>query len=752
LNFYNATNQIMNKHSSKTKYIAYFLFGTALSIVFCSQFLNCTSKPVPFEKQYIGTQLCASCHEEEMKDWTNSHHDLSMQIADSKTILSDFENAKFESNGVVSKFYKKEGKYFVNTEGPDSLFHDYEIKYTFGLTPLQQYMVEFPGGRLQCLLVAWDDIENKWFDLQAEERLEPDDWMHWSGGSMTWNTMCADCHSTYLQKNYFEPSDSFDTKWTIINVSCEACHGPGLEHQKYIKSSSYLRGEKIKGSFMYLTGDIDNKQHVDECARCHARRSQFSKWYDHSGVFMDHYLPEILRPALYFPDGQILDEVYVYSSFLQSKMYRNNVRCTDCHNAHSLKLKFDGNKLCNQCHEPAKYDTKAHHFHDPEQEGASCIKCHMPGRIYMGNDYRRDHSFRVPRPDLSVKYESPNSCNECHEDKTPNWAADWVVKWYGPERLPHYSDALAAVRAGDFSAIPDLIKMTGDTSQPEIVQATAIFLIGELNTPETKQAVFQALKHKHPLVRYSAVSAMEYYSDEEKLRFLPPMLSDSVLTVRTQTAYIMSSVPDQLLPENVKNNFEIAENEFNEVLAMQADFPGGRLLKGQYLHKKKEFDGAEVSYRNTIEMDPYLPQPYFNLANLYYQQGKLKEAVKEFQNVIRLQPSYGEAYYSLGLLHAEMNEMEKAKNSLQKATELTGNPRHYYNLGLVYQNLYDNTETEAAFKKGLEINPFSEPNLYALAILYLQQNQRLKAKKVIEKLIKINPGSNNYIQLLSQTN
>ena len=725
-------------------------FGLAFLLFVAGMWQQCSPGSLSLEKQYIGTQACASCHEPEMTAWQGSHHDRSMQVATDQTVLGDFGNARFESNGVVSTFFKKDGKFFVNTEGSDSLHHDFEIKYTFGVTPLQQYMVEMERGKIQCLLLAWDDIDKKWFDLQPDNRYPPDDWMHWTRGSMTWNTMCADCHSTYLQKNYFEAQDSFDTRWAIMDVSCEACHGPGLEHQKYVKSSAYKRGERVTGSFMHLTADLSSQEQVDQCARCHSRRSQYSKVYDHSGVFMDHYLPEILRPGLYYPDGQILDEVYVYGSFLQSKMYRNSVRCSDCHDAHSLKLKFSGNELCLQCHVKEKYDTPSHHFHDPAGEGASCISCHMPGRIYMGNDYRRDHSFRVPRPDLSLRFGSPNSCNECHDDKTAAWAAEAVVEWYGPVRQPHFADILAPVLSGAQAAGPELRSMLGDTSKPEIVQATAIWLLGSSGDEASRQTLIDGLAHQNPLVRFMAVDAMEHFPAEDRVRYLVPLLNDPVFTVRTQAAYVLAGPADQLLQGEEKQAFERADQEFQEVLVMQADFPGGQLLKGQYFYKKKDLERTGQAFKGAIRRDPYLLPAYLNLAQLYYQEGKNADAVREFKNAIRVQPDNASAWYSLGLLLAEMDELQEAKIYLAKAAELGGNPRYYYNLGLVYQNLEQNIEAEAAFKKALAIDPASEANLYALAILYLQHGQSKKARGVVGKLLEISPDNNAYRQLLLQ--
>lgn len=731
--------------------IVFLVFSLCLAVYFATFFQNCSTgtenTAAGLKEEYIGTRQCKSCHEEAYNDWHGSHHDLAMQEATAETVLGDFNNATFTSKGVTSRFFKKDGRFFVNTEGPDGSYQDFEVRYTFGVTPLQQYLVDFPGGRLQCLLTAWNSKANSWFDLTPDERPATDDWLHWSKGSMTWNAMCADCHSTYLEKNFDEQTNAYNTRWEIIDVSCEACHGPGKQHMAYASSSAYERGKRVEGSYMYLTAKLNNKEQVEQCARCHSRRGQISEVFDHSGVFMDHYIPSTLNPGLYHPDGQILDEVYVYGSFLQSKMYRNNVRCTDCHNAHSLELKGVGNELCGKCHEKEKYDTPAHHFHRQDTDGASCINCHMPGKYYMGNDFRRDHSFRAPRPGLSVQYGTPNSCNGCHSDRPPEWAAEAVRRWYGPERAPHFSATLAAARAGDPAALPGLMEMVGDTSQPGIVRATAVEILGEAPGPEAGRKVIGALENDNPLIRYSAVNAMVRFSAEDRLRYLAPLLRDPVRAVRTQAAYQLADIAESLFQGEERAAFQQAKKEFEEVLKIQADFPGGQLMRGQYYHKMGRLDVAAAAYREAIRQDPYLPRPYANLASLYYAQGDTGEAKKNFEHVIRLDSNAVDAHYSLGLLLAEMQNLAEAETHLGKAARLSGNPRHYYNWGLSLQNLGRPAEAEKAFRKGLGADPASEALLYALAVLYIQQKETGKARPLVQQLLRLNPQNEDYQNL-----
>ncbi|MCB0639009.1 MAG: tetratricopeptide repeat protein, partial [Lewinella sp.] len=588
---------------------------------------------------------------------------------------------------------------------------------------------------------------NKWFDLMPDQRVPPDDWLHWTKGSMTWNTMCADCHSTYLEKNYDPVSDTYQTEWQIIDVSCEACHGPGQQHMAYVNSSDYQRGERVPGSYMYLTAGLSSHAQVEQCARCHVRRGQISEVYDHSGELLDHYLPDALSPGTYYHDGQILDEDYVYGSFVQSKMYRNQVRCTNCHNPHSLELTFEGNALCGQCHEPTTYDTPDHHFHPMDTESSQCVNCHMPGRYYMVNDFRRDHSFRIPRPDLSIRYDTPNACNGCHDDQSAEWAARAVENWYGPERPPHYSTVMTAAYAGEAGAIQDLIAMIGDTSQPDIVKASAMGILGEVPTEAAAQTIIGALQNADALIRYSAINALGAYPVEQRYRWLSPLLNDPVRAVRTQAAYQLADITEDDFSPAVKTAFQAAKTEYESILRVQADFPTGQLMQGQYYHRMGEIEQAAAAYEAAIRQDPYLPQPYFNLGNLYYGEGDYPAAVEAFQHVIRLDSQAVDAYYSLGLLQAERGAFAEAAGFLERAARLSGQPRYYYNWGLALQNLERPRQAEEAFRAGLAIAPRDESLLYALAVLYVQGQQKDRARPLVEQLLRLNPQQPEYRQL-----
>ncbi len=530
------------------------------------------------EATYVGRNACIDCHQTEHDEFVGSHHDRAMELATDEAVIGDFDNAEFERLGVVTRFFRKGDEFWVNTEGPDGKYHDYQVKYTFGIDPLQQYMVEFPDGRVQVLRESWDTNKKEWFNVPppdaVNERLAPDDPTHWTGIAQNWNSTCAECHSTNLQKNYDVASDSYNTTFSEIDVSCEACHGPGSLHVKLANSRS-LFWDRRHGYGLAKLKSLDSTPQIEACAKCHSRRTEVHPDFRPGSPFDDYYGPALLDSGLYHADGQILDEVYVYGSFLQSRMHREGVRCTDCHNPHSLKLKFEGNALCAQCHVPAKYDTPAHHHHQMGTPGASCVECHMPATTYMVVDPRRDHSIRVPRPDLTVAIGTPNACNGCHTlpSESAEWAAEKIVEWYGDKRPddPHWAPAIAAGRKADPQSQTEIIEAIARQTTPAIVKATLLQLLSQYQSPEARATIKDGLTSSNAVVRHAAVSNLPVDSAQQLVEAAVPLLADPVRSVRIGAAIRLLEVPTQALNEDTRKALAGAVSEFKEQLNMVAD-------------------------------------------------------------------------------------------------------------------------------------------------------------------------------------
>ncbi len=439
-----------------------------------------------------------------------------MQPANTTTVLGNFADAKFSKNGVESNFFRRDAEFYVRTDGADGRLADFRVAYTFGVQPLQQYLLELPQGRLQALSIAWDTRPKaqggqRWFHLYPNEKIDHHDVLHWTGPAQNWNHMCADCHSTDLKKNYHPDGDRFETNWTDVNVSCEACHGPGSLHVAWAnaheKSSDPTQGlmialENPVGRWAFQGGDPIAKRRqaakapleVETCGRCHARRAQLLPGYRPGDPLEQSYRVAALDAGLYYDDGQNLDEVYEYGSFLQSRMYAQGVTCSNCHDPHSGQLRATGNAVCAQCHQSSHYDTPTHHFHTAGTEAAQCVSCHMVERKYMVIDGRRDHSFRVPRPDLSAKVGSPDACTACHDKRDANWAAAAIVHWYGPERLrgPRYAEAIHAGRNALPGAEQALASVAADDSMPAIARATAVSLLSSYLSANSLPVIAQS--------------------------------------------------------------------------------------------------------------------------------------------------------------------------------------------------------------------------------------------------------------------
>jgi tetratricopeptide (TPR) repeat protein len=697
--------------------------------------------------KFVGRGACVDCHREAYESWLGSHHDHAMAEAADSTVLGDFDDATFEHGNITARFFKKDGKFLVHTQGPGGEPRDFEIAYTFGITPLQQYLIPFPGGRLQSLTIAWDTVREEWFYLYPGQDIPPDDWLHWTRGAQNWNGMCAECHSTNLIKNYDPETKSFATTWSEIDVSCEACHGPGSRHVEWAEIPPMARPETENYDLVIRTSDIGSQQQVELCAPCHSRRSEIGD-YDHTRAeLLDNIVPTVLEDRLYHSDGQILDEVYVYGSFVQSKMFKNDVRCSDCHDVHSLERVADGNALCLQCHQAEVYDGYDHHFHKKEHEGKPsdghlCVKCHMPESPYMVVDWRADHSLRVPRPDLTREISVPNACNQsgCHVDKTLEWHLEHYRGWYGIARKPHYGTVLAAGRSGSAGAGDQLINLAADVLYPSIVRATALSLLGGYPSEAATNAFNMALSDEDALVRYTAVRSVNVSDNDVMARLVAPLLFDPVRAVRMQAAARLAGLSPELFKAYQREAIESALTEYTEAMTYALDFAFAGHNLGNVYSALGDPQKAEKYYRTAIEIDDLFYPAKVNLAMILNATNRNDEAVQLLREVLEANPDEYEAAYSLGLLLAEMNKFEEAARFMARASEgMPANTRVLYNLGLVQQHLGRIGEAEATFTRALEVEPDNYDILFALADHYAKRGEPQLALRHAQRMVDLQP-------------
>ena len=672
---------------------------------------NNTPEPVPLpDATYVGAAACVDCHAEETQAWLGSHHDLAMQPADAQTVLGDFDDANFEKDGISSRFFVRDGDYWVTTDNAEGELQDFRIAYTFGVTPLQQYLVRSGDGRLQALPIAWDVIEGRWYHLYADEEIPHTDLLHWTGREQNWNYMCAECHSTNLEKNYTLETDSFDTTWSEIDVSCEACHGPASNHLTLAGQADWSRGSGLllslaanDGAVWQMntaTGIAERNPSMmslpiepEACGRCHARRGVATPIYEFGKPLLDTHVLSLLDEHLYFADGQIDEEVYVYGSFVQSKMYQAGVTCSDCHDAHSATLRAEGeaSNVCNQCHLPAKFQVESHHRHAPDV--VECVDCHMTSRDYMVIDGRRDHGFRIPRPDLSQAIGLPNACNQCHTDKSAQWASAAAADWFGEPDQRHFAFAIHAGRTGAAGANDQLADVISDTTVSAIVRATALTLLQRPLSREQFELIRTALGNPDPLIRMAALRAVVVLSPELHADLAAPLLDDPVRTVRLAAVDVVSPIRQSLDPAFAAD-FARAEGEYIESQLAIAERPEAIGNLANLFRERGDLERSEAFFLHSLKSEPRLTSARANLADLYRATGRDDEAEHLLRQGLSLNEDDASLHHSLGLLLVRNKRHNDALQELGKAAELQpDNSRFVYVYGVALNSL---GQTDAA--------------------------------------------------------
>jgi predicted CXXCH cytochrome family protein len=682
-------------------------------------------------------------------------------------VLADFENRSFSSKGITAHFARRGADYLIRAEGPDGKPAEFTVKYVIGVDPVQQYVVEFPGGKLQCLTVAWDVRARRWYSLYPGQKIALDDPLHWTGRYQNWNLMCGECHTTNYRKGYDAVADSYATAWSEFDVGCESCHGPGGDHVAWSgKRGPKRRGYGEAGATVGLQVDLraaGGRAEVDACATCHARRHRVGAERLPGDPLLDEFMPELMTEPLYHADGQIHDEVYEYGSFRQSKMYLRGVRCSDCHDPHSGRTKAEGNALCLSCHgerpNPAfptlrakAYDAPTHHFHAQGTKAAQCVSCHMATRNYMIVHERHDHFFRIPRPDESVRWGTPNACNACHTDKSAAWATAAVVRWYGDRRPAdsRFVEAVAAGQAGEANAEAALRAVAADTARSPMARATALSLLRG-DDPETSGILATGTADPDPIVRATAAGGLENLPATRRIALAVPLLHDPVRAVRVQAARVLAPVPVNLFTQAQRGDLDSALVEYRQGLLAMADMPSTHLNLGVLETDLGRLDLAEQAYRKALSMDPYFIPARQNLATIYNRLGRNAEAERELREGIRQAPDHGELHYSLGLLLAEGGRYEEAANSLREAAKLLPNQaRIRYNLGLTLQRIGRNAEAERALLDAARLDAGDPEAAYALAVFYLSQRRFKEALPYAERYAQLNPGDEQANGLLRQ--
>ncbi|RVI73891.1 hypothetical protein CN188_29830 [Sinorhizobium meliloti] len=734
---------------------------------------------------FVGSETCAGCHDAEANLWRVSQHRHAMDNATDGSVRGDFNEARFDYYGVQSRFFRKNGKFLVETDGPDGKTAIFEIKYTFGVDPIQQYLIAFPDGRLQALSIAWDSRPReqggqRWFHLYPDEPIRHDDILHWTKLNQNWNFMCAECHSTGVRKNYDAANDRFATSWAEISVGCETCHGGGSRHIAWVQSRqgwwpfgrdedpekglAVRFNERVGVSWtpdaatgMPRRSALPPSLHmeVETCGLCHARRGQLSEdWVPGSSLSNTHRVSTLDR-RLFHADGQMRDveETYNYASFKQSKMFAKGVTCSDCHDPHSAALRAPGDGVCAQCHAPDTYQTVTHRRHDEAKAPLACASCHMPARTYMGIDRRHDHSFRIPRPDLSVKLGTPNACNDCHKDKAAEWAAAAIEDWFGPDRrgFQTYAEAFHAAGTGQSDADRLLAAVASDANAPAFARASALSELRAYVSGLNVDLARSGLAERDPMVRIGALDMLEGVPADRLWPMVSPLLSDPVRGVRLRAVSLLATVPAKRQPPADRGRFDRAAEEFVAAQRINADRPEARSALGTFFAQRGLVADAETEYRAALSLSPQFAPAAVNLADLYRQLGRDADGEQVLRAALTESPQDAGIHHTLGLTLVRLKRFDGALEALRQAAELAPDQAQYaYAYAIALHSAGRASDAIEMLKASLVHHPRDRNTLLALTTLSRDGGDLVAALEYAERLLRLTPDDRNLIRFIQE--
>ncbi len=655
--------------------------------------------PAAVGAHFLGSASCQSCHEGQYAAWQGSHHELAMQVASEQTVLADFDDATLDYFETTTRFLRDGTAFIVRTEDGRGATADFPVTHTFGIEPLQQYLVELPGGRYQALPFVWDtrqpsDGGQRWYHLYEDEYIGPGDPLHWTGRYLNWNLMCAECHSTNVRLGYDAERDVFDTRWDEISVGCEACHGPGAAHVQQAQRAEFDSGfgfpvdldDAAGSAFVFgsesgiamLASPRDRQQQPESCGRCHARRSVLTEGYTYGRPLADTHMPSLLEPGLYFADGRILDEVYVYGSFLQSAMYRAGVTCTDCHDPHTAKLRAgpEPNDVCAQCHLPSVFANTEHSGTD----AVSCVDCHMASRTYMGVDDRRDHSFRRPES--------------------------------GPD---HYGHRIAAGRSGE-AGNGDLcasVLNPDQSAEPGIVRATMYTLLTPPFDERDEACVDSGMRSADPLVRIGALRAAQRMAPERRARLGREPLRDDVRGVRIEAARTFAELRD-LLPVQDARALAAAADELRASLEASASLPENATLLAEFESRMSNERAALDWLDHALRIDPNFAPAIHGRGLQRVREGLTDLALDDFRRAVELAPDVPRYAFVLGVALNSVGLPDDAIAVLREARDRF--PTDFdigWGLATILRDVGQVAESRAIAAEMLRADP-DNPNLNAL--------------------------------------
>jgi Flp pilus assembly protein TadD len=610
----------------------------------------------------------------------------------------------------------RDGEGWVVETGPTGE-NRYQIDFALGGKNVYYFLTPMERGRLQVLPLAYDVREQVWYDTTASMVRHffgvEDEALDWREQPLTFNTSCYSCHVSQLSTNYDLKSDSYETKWTEPGINCETCHGPGGEHVRVFREAP--EGTIPEDIKIIRTSDFTSGQLNDLCATCHAKMSPLTSSFSPGDRFFDHFFIHAFEHSDYYPDGRDLGENFTHTLWLLSPCaVSGELDCMHCHTSSGRNRHTGENedKACMPCHEDYVKDPASHSFHPAESSGSRCVGCHMPSTFFARME-RHDHSMLPPTPAATIKFESPNACNICHDDETAEWADRWVREWYPTDyqsKVLHRATLVDAARKEDWSRLPEMLAYISSDDRDQVFAASLIRMLRACPDEKVAPALLGALKDASPLVRSSAASSLQYLPQPEVEKGLLAALRDDYRGVRIEAARSLAHYPRERFDSEDRRALASASGELEASLKVRPD--------------------------NWVF--------HYNLGNYYVERGQPREALEAFRTASLLDSSQLMPLVNASMIHARLGNNTEAERKLRKALEIdSDNPQANFNLGLLLAEQGDRTGAERCLRLALKSDPELAEAAFNLGVL-VSQDRPEEAVRLTRKAFTLRPDAARY--------
>jgi tetratricopeptide (TPR) repeat protein len=366
----------------------------------------------------------------------------------------------------------------------------------------------------------------------------------------------------------------------------------------------------------------------------------------------------------------------------------------------------------------------------------------MPTRTYMVVDQRHDHSFRIPRPDISAKLGTPNACNDCHGDKTPEWSAAAIERWHGPVRkgFQNYASAFHSAWTDQSDASKLLATVAADRNAPAIARAGALSELGANVTRTIPDSARASLTDPDPMVRIGALDMLQDLPLAQRWSIASPLLMDPVHGVRIRAVSTLSDVSPARLSEIDRGRFDRAAEEFIAAQNSNADRPEARTTLGAFYARRGRSSAAEAEYKAALRLSPQFTGASINLADLYRQTGRETDAEKVLRNAIEISPNDGGLHHALGLSLVRLKRLDDALVELGRAASLDRlNARYAYIYGVALHSAGRLQEAIGYLKESATAHPGNVDIAMAIAGFSREAGDTVTALQYAELAAKIAP-------------